>query len=151
MAQKPDNGNRGGTPQRFGNPDPGRYSHPHLHQPQKPVKANQVAKDLREQHTPFQRNGFEGEEAGTWTPGTAGTLDDLNPDRPREDPGMSRLVSKASCPNPDDLATWLRYETGGYVTMVGIDVVDRGLYWEIQVTSPDGVPPDVGAAGSVRL
>jgi hypothetical protein len=139
MAQR-----TGGTPQQFGTPDKGCKGTPQQFSPKHEPTKNQASKDLKEQYTP--RNAFEGEEAGAWTPGTAGTLADLNPDRPRKDPSMSRLVSKASCPNPDDLATWLRYETGGYVTMVGNVVVDKGLYWEIQVTSPDGCLPDVGNA-----
>jgi hypothetical protein len=98
-----------------------------------------------EERPQFETVGPVPESQGKgWTPGVAGTLEDLNPDRPRKDPLMSRIISKAACPNKADLESWLRYETGGYVSMIG-EPIDRGLNWEIKVFSPDGKPEHEGA------
>jgi len=76
--------------------------------------------------------------------GVAQDLSHLDPDRQQtKDPCQSRLVPKTSCPNKEDLEAWLRYETGGYVSMVG-QVIDRGLNWEILTVSPDGKPVHSG-------
>lgn len=74
-----------------------------------------------------------------WEHGAAGDLSHLDPDRPRQNPPMSRIVPKAACPDPNNLAEWLREETGGYVTMVG-EPMDLGLNWQLFVSSPDGKP-----------
>jgi hypothetical protein len=66
-------------------------------------------------------------------------LSSLDPDQPKKDPCMSRLISKLDCPDKNQLGEWLRNQTGGMVSVIG-EPIDRDMCWEVLVFSSDGKP-----------
>jgi hypothetical protein len=74
-----------------------------------------------------------------WEPGVAGSLAHLDPDQPKKDPLMSRLISKIECPDPKLICDWLQNETGGMVHVIGTPI-ERAHHWEVLVFSSDGKP-----------
>jgi hypothetical protein len=88
---------------------------------------------------PKEDNNVGPVPTSAWTPGIAGSLRSLDPDRPRKDPLMSRLVLKTECPDRNQLEAWLKNETGNTVSLIG-EPIDRDRHWEILVFSSDGKP-----------
>jgi hypothetical protein len=64
----------------------------------------------------------------------------LLPESPRPLPFCGRLVQKSACPDPNDLPEYIRQQTGGQVTMIGVAQEKDDFTWLVECFSSDGKP-----------